>query len=196
MTNAESPAVSPATRRIVRRAELAAYFVAVTRLIALGSVGLLVAFGQPWGAINYPALLLMTVALIPLMFAFWELGGLTPTPLARLAQGAGWIAVAAWVLGESWVQGVALVYIGLWIAGANLLAGPWLGSLLRWLGLLSGVGWSLIGIVLVSGGANVPLAIAGAIGSAILFPVWAVLMGRLLHAIGEGEGSPQSALAQ
>jgi hypothetical protein len=195
VTTAVSPAVSPATRRIVKRAELAAYLVAATRLIALGSVGLLVAFGQPWGAINYPALLLMTVALIPLMFAFWELGGLTPTPLARLAQGAGWIAVAAWVLGESWVQGVALVYIGLWIAGANLLAGPWLGSL-RWLGLLGGIGWSLIGIVLVTGGANVALATAGAIGSAILFPVWAVLMGRLLHAIGEGADSPQSALAQ
>ncbi len=116
------------------------------------------------------------------MLAFYELGGWTPTPLARLAQASGWIAVLAWSVsqvlmvtgvvafdyrhaatGVFAIQCVALVVIGLWVAGANLLAGPWL-SWVRWLGVLSGLGCVGLAIGLLLGGMDHPLTYLGGIG--------------------------------
>jgi hypothetical protein len=147
------------------------------------------------------ALLVMTAAIAPLMLAFWELGGLTPTPLARVAQVSGWIAVAAWCVtqalyivgvvdfdyerpasGALAVESVALIVVGLWIAGANLLAGSWLNSI-RWFGILAGLGFVLLPIGMLLGGLNHPLTYAGGIGYSIVFPVWAFLMGRHLNEI-------------
>ena len=91
--------------------------------------------------------------------------------LALVAQVGGWLAAAAWCItqllfvagvveidyfapatGAYAVESVALIVIGLWIAGANLLAGPWLGAL-RWFGAVTGVGLVLHGIgALISGG--------------------------------------------
>ena len=189
------------TGRIVRRASLAAYVVASAGLLALVTIGLFFWLGQPWGTINDLALLVMTAALAPLMLAFWELGGLTPTPLALVAQISGWIAVLAWCVvqallivgvqsfdyeeaatGGLAVEAVALVVIGLWIAGANLLAGSWLNTI-RWFGLVSGLGFVLLPIGLIMGGVNHPLTYAGGVGYSIAFPVWAFLMARHLHAL-------------
>ena len=47
-------------------------------------------------ALQFVALIVMTGAIPVLMLAFWQLGGLTPTPLALTAQAAGWLAVAVW----------------------------------------------------------------------------------------------------
>ena len=169
-------------------------------LVALVTIGLFFWIGQPWGTINDLALLVMTAALAPLMLAFWELGGLTPTPLALVAQVSGWIAVIAWCAiqalmiigvipfdysgparGAFAIQSVALAVIGLWIAGANLLAGPWLNGL-RWPGLLSGIGIVLFAAGLLFGGVDHPATIVGGIAYLIVFPTWAFLMGRLLAA--------------
>ncbi len=144
----------------------------------------------------------MTAALAPLMLAFWELGGVTPTPLALVAQVSGWIAVAVWCLtdalmilgfvtfdysaaatGAFAVQTVALVVIGLWVAGANLLAGPWLTRSPRWLGVVAGIGSALVGLGLLAGGMQHPLAYLGGLGYLIIFPIWAFLMARLLRGI-------------
>ncbi len=196
-------APSSGTRRIVSRAAVAAYVVAGAGLIALVTIGLFFAIGQPWGTLNDLALLIMTAALAPLMLAFWELGGVTPTPLALVAQASGWIAVAVWCLldalmiigivhfdyraaatGAFAIQTMALVVIGLWVAGANLLAGHWLTPSLRWLGVAGGIGFVLMGIGLLAGGMDHPLTYVGGLGYQILFPVWAFLMARLLRAIG------------
>ncbi len=190
------------TQQIVRRAAVAAYVVAAAGLLALVTIGLFFAKGQPWGTINDLALLVMTAALALLMLAFWELGGLTPTPLARVAQISGWIAVVAWCLtdalmilgivhfdygapatGAFAIQTVALVVIGLWVAGANLLAGGWLTRSLRWLGVAAGIGFVLLGLGLLLGGMQHPLTYLGGLGYQILFPIWAFLMARLLGAI-------------
>ena len=77
------------------------------------------------------------------------------------------------------VESVALVVIGLWIAGANLLAGPWLNTI-RWFGLAAGLGFVLLPVGMLAGGVNHPLTYAGGIGYSIVFPVWAFLMGRHL----------------
>jgi hypothetical protein len=73
--------------------------------VGLVTIALFFSIGQPWGTLNDLSLLVMTLALAPLMLAFYELGGLTPTPLAQAAQAIGWIAVLTW----SVVQGLMIV---------------------------------------------------------------------------------------
>jgi hypothetical protein len=184
------------TERIVGSAATAAYVVAGAGGIALVTIGLFFWIGQPWGTINDLSLLVMTLALAPLMLAFYELGGWTPTPLAQAAQALGWIAVLTWcavqalmvlgvvtfdyhhpATGAFAVESGAQIYIGLWIAGANLLAGPWLGRV-RWLGVASGIGWVVLAIGLLLGGLDHPLTYLGGLGYQALFPVWAFLMAR------------------
>jgi len=193
--------MSGSTQRIVRRAVLAAYLIAAAGLLAAVTITLFLAIGQPWGTLKDIALLVMTAALPVLMLAFWELGGLTPTPLALVAQVSGWTAVAVWCVVQSLmiigvlsfdyedaatgglaVEAVALVVIGLWIAGANLLAGSWLNSI-RWFGVVAGLGFVLLPIGMLLGGLDHPLTYAGGIGSSIVLPVWAFLMGRHLNEI-------------
>lgn len=201
-------------RRTARRAAVAAYIAAVAAVIGLVTISLFFRIGQPWGAINDVAVLVMTAAIPPLMLAFWELGGWTPTPLALMAQTAGWLAVAMWVVIHALfilgaltfdyaapatdglaIESVAQIVIGLWIAGASLLAGAWLGWQ-RWLGLVAGVGWALVGVGLLVGGMNHPLSYAGGIGYLLLFPVWAFVMGRLFSRIASDAGSRQPAPAR
>jgi len=205
--------MSSAAQGIVRRAGLAAFVAAVAAVLGLVTIGLFFSIGQPWGTLNHVAVLVMTLAIGPLMLAFWELGGLTPTPLALAAQTAGWVAVLGWaglhvlfILGALTfdygapatdglaLESVAQVVIGLWIAGACLLAGSWLGWQ-RWLGVVTGVGWALAGIGLLAGGMNHPFSYAGGIGYLLVFPIWAFLMGRLFSAIAQDAGNPQAAHA-
>jgi hypothetical protein len=193
--------MSEGTTRIVRRAAAAAYVVAAAGLVAMVTIFLFFAIGQPWGTLNDTALLVATAAIPPLMLAFWELGGLTPTPLALVAQVSGWVAVLVWCVAQAlfiagvidfdyesaatgWlaVESVALIAIGLWIAGANLLAGSWLNSI-RWFGVAAGLGFVLLPIGMLLGGVNHPLTYAGGVGYSIVLPVWAFLMGRHLTAI-------------
>jgi hypothetical protein len=190
--------MSESSRGIVKRAARAAYVIAAAGLVALVTIVLFFAIGQPWGTLNDIALLVATAAIPILMLAFWELGGLTPTPLALVAQVTGWAAVIVWCVvqalfiagvvdfdydhpatGALAVESVALIVIGLWIAGANLLAGSWLNAV-RWLGVVAGLGFVLVPVGLLLGGVSHPLAYAGGIGYSIVFPVWAFLMGRHL----------------
>ena len=196
-----SPQMGESTRRIVRRAAVAAYVAAGAGLAAAVAIVLFFIAGQPWGTLNDIALLVMTAAIPVLMLAFWELGGLTPTPLALAAQVSGWIAVIVWCVihaffiagavdfdyerpatGALAIESVALVVIGLWIAGANLLAGPWLDAN-RWRGLIAGIGFVLLPIGMLLGGLDHPLTYVGGIGYSLVFPIWAFLMGRHLTRI-------------
>ena len=196
-----SPQMATSTQRIVQRASLAAHVAAAAGLAALVTIILFFWMGDPWGTLNDLALLVMTAAIPVLMLAFWELGGLTPTPLALVAQVSGWIAVIVWCVvqalfiagvvdfdyehaatGALAIESVALIVIGLWIAGANLLAGPWLNTI-RWLGLAAGLGFALLPVGMLLGGVDHPLTYAGGIGYTLVFPVWAYLMGRHLARI-------------
>jgi len=197
----DSLGIRSRTDRIVANAATAASVVAAAGVIALITIGLFFWIGQPWGSISDLSLLVMTLALAPLMLAFYELGGWTPTPLAQLAQALGWIAVLTWcavqalivvevvtfdyhhgATGAFAIESVAQAYVGLWIAGANLLAGPWLGRV-RWLGVVSGIGWVLLAVGLLLGGLDHPLTYLGGLGYQVLFPIWAFLMARQLGRI-------------
>lgn len=193
--------MSESSRGIVRRAAVAAYVMAGAGLVALVTIVLFFAVGQPWGTLNDIALLVATAAIPVLMLAFWELGGLTPTPLALVAQVSGWVAVIAWCVAQALfiaglvdfdydhpatgalaVEAVALIVIGLWIAGANLLAGSWLNAI-RWFGVAAGLGFVLLSVGQLLGGLDHPLTYAGGIGYSIVLPVWAFLMARHLNQI-------------
>ena len=178
----------------VRRAITGALVAGVAGVVALVTIGLFLSIGQPWGTINDLALIAMTAAIPFLMLAFWQLGGLTPTPLARLAQITGWLAAAVWcathllfvvgvvdidydmpATGAYAVEAVALIVIGLWIAGANLLAGPWL-SAIRWLGVLAGLGVVLFAVGTLVGDKDSALVYIGGVFYLAVLPLWALAM--------------------
>ncbi|MGH2391895.1 MAG: hypothetical protein ACRDGH_00160 [Candidatus Limnocylindria bacterium] len=188
--------MSRRTQRIVSSAAIAAYVVAAAGLVGLVSSGLSVTADQPWRALNDGALLVMTAAVAPLMLAFYELGGRTPTRLAQAAQTLGWVSVLTFCViqvlqmtgavvidwdaaasGAFRVGSAALVYIGLWIAGANLLAGPWLNQV-RWLGVAAGLAGVVYASGLLLGGVDTGWTSLGGISYLILLPTWAFLMAR------------------
>jgi hypothetical protein len=193
------------TREIVRRASMAGWVIGAAGLVALVTIGLFFWIGEAFGLINDLALIVMTAAIPFLMLAFWELGGLTPTPLALVAQTGGWLAAAVWCVthllfvlgvvsidydapatGAFAVEAVALIVIGLWIAGANLLAGPWLGAI-RWFGVVTGVGVVLFAIGTLLSGNQGTLVYIGGVAYLVLLPAWGALMGRFL---GRFESQP------
>jgi hypothetical protein len=186
------------TQDIVRRASIAGWVVGVAGLVALVTISLFLWIGQPFGTINNLALIVMTAAIPFLMLAFWELGGVTPTPLALVAQAFGWLATAVWCIthllfvagvvsidysapatGAYAVEAVALIVIGLWVAGANLLAGPWLTGV-RWFGVLTGVGLVVFAIGTLVNGSEGTLVYIGGLAYLVLLPVWGLLIARFL----------------
>jgi hypothetical protein len=171
----------------------------VAGVVAFVLIVLFFTVGQPFGTLNDIALLVMTLALGPVMLAFYELGGRTPLLPARLALGSSLAEIAIWAItqaamigglvtfdydhaatGAFAVQAVMVILIGAWLVGAPLLAGPWLPTLLRWFGAACGAGFIVFGIGLLLGGAYHPLTIVGGLGYQIAFPIWALLISRLL----------------
>jgi hypothetical protein len=196
------------THRIIRIGVGAGLVVAVAGAVALLTFGLSLASGETLQALNDAALLVMVGALAPLMLTFYELGGRTPLWPARLAQALGWISVIGFckvqlaqmtgLIAIDWFSpatgvfaaaSLGLGYIGLWIAGANLLAGPWLTGV-RWLGLVAGLGMTLYAAGLLLGGVDSAVTGLGAIGFLLLLPLWALLMSRLLAGLGSRGAAP------
>ena len=196
--------MSERTRRITRIGSVAGYVVTVAGAITLVATVLGLGADGAWQTINDLGLLVLVAALGPLMLSFYELGGLTPTILAQLAQTIGWASVLtfcaiqvlqlAGVVQIEWraaatgafaVGSGALGYIGLWINGANLLAGSWLGPQ-RLLGFLGGLALALFAVGLLVGGVDTGWATVGGIGFLVLLPAWAFLMARLLRSLSAG----------
>jgi hypothetical protein len=192
----------------VRRASIAGYVIGGAGLVALVTLGLFFLIGQPFGTINDLALVVMIGAIPILVLAFWELGGLTPTPLALVAQAGGWLAAVVWCVtqllfvagvveidcfapatGAYAAESVALIVIGLWVGGANLLAGPWLSGL-RWFGVVVGAGIVCYGIGTIVSGAEGTLVYVGAAAYLVFLPIWASMMGAFLGRIGTGSPKP------
>lgn len=184
----------------VRRGATAALVAAIAGVVALVAIGLFFAIGQAFGTINDVALLVMTLALLPMMLAHYELGGVVPLWPARLSLAGAGFAVVAWAI----VQGAMIVgivtfdyehgatgafaalcvlqaLIGLWIAGASLLAGRWLPTLVRTLGIVAGVGTVVMAAGLLRSGVNDTLTYVGGIGYQVVLPLWAYLLGRVFR---------------
>jgi hypothetical protein len=178
-----------------------ASWAAIAGFVALITIGLFYWVGQPWGTVNDIAYLVMTVSLGPVMLAHYELGGVVPLLPARLSLAGAVAAVAAWAVvqvafilglvafdyGQAATGAFAIscllqVAIGLWIAGASLLAGRWLPLGVRLVGILAGTGTVLMSIGLLLGGLGHPLALAGGVGYGLVLPIWAFLLGRAFRA--------------
>ena len=175
-----------------------ALWAAIAGVVALVAIVLFFTVGQPFGTINDLALIVMVLSLGPVMLAHYELGGVVPLWPARLslagavAAAAGWSALQlAFVLGlvdfdydhpatgAFAVSNLLQLVIGLWIAGASLLAGTWLPMTVRLLGIVAGVGTALLSLGLLLGGSSHPLSYAGGLGYLVVLPTWAFLLGRV-----------------
>jgi hypothetical protein len=184
----------------VRRGAMAALVAAVAGAVALAAIWLFFTVGQPFGTINDIALLVMTLALLPMMLAHYELGGVVPLWPARLSLAGASLAVAAWAIvqaamilgivtfdyehgatGAFAVLSVLQALIGLWIAGASLLAGRWLPALVRTLGIVAGVGTVVMAAGLLNSGVNDALTYVGGIGYQVVLPFWAYRLGRVFR---------------
>lgn len=198
--------MSERKRRIMRVGSIAGYGVAVAGAAGLVTIGAY-SSGDLWGRLNDLARLVMTAAIAPLMLSYYEMGGWFPLRLAQAAQALGWLSCLAWCViqllvvagfmrldnGHSAVsllavQAWATVYIGLWIAGANIVAGGWL-PWIRWIGLAAGVGTALIGYGLLVDGTASPWTSPAGAGSQVLLPIWAFLMARHLGHVSATGGA-------
>ena len=183
-----SPAIGARYARVAALASIAA-------LVAIGLY--LGGFGDAFRTVNDAALLVMTLSLGPVMATFYELGGRTPLRPAQASLAAGIAAVLVFsaievlviarvvplerrgpASGAFAVEALAIAVVGLWIAGADLLAGPWLPAAVRWLGVVTGLGTVAFAAGLLAGGFNHPLAYAGGVAYQLLLPAWAWLLYR------------------
>jgi hypothetical protein len=177
-----------------------ALWVAIAGGVALVTIGLFFWIGQPFGTINDVALIVMVLSLGPVMLAHYELGGIVPLWPARLSLAAGVAAAAGWVLlqlafvlglvdfdyfrpatGAFTISNLLQAAIGSWIAGASLLAGPWLPMPVRILGIAAGVGTVLMSIGLLLGGMDHVLSWTGGLGYQLVLPAWALLLSRVFR---------------
>jgi hypothetical protein len=134
------------------------------------------------------------------MLAHYELGGVVPLWPARLSlAGAVAAAAALAVIQVAMILGIGTfdydhpatgayavwcvlqLVIGLWIAGASLLAGRWLPPLVRALGVLAGLGTIGLAAGLLIGGMSHALTTIGGLGYQLVLPVWAFLLGRVFR---------------
>ncbi len=187
-------------RSRVANAATAAMVAAAAGLVALVTIALFFAVGQPWGTINDVAFIVEIVTIPAVMLGSYELGGIVPLWPARASLASGIAACLAWAAihaafvagvvtfdydhaatGAFLLENVALIVIGLWLTGAPPLAGGWMPGPLRWLGALGGLGFVLSGLGLILGGRDHPLAWAGGLGYLVLFPIWAFLLSRVFR---------------
>lgn len=180
-----------------------ARWVAIAGVLAIVTFALFLWLGAPWGTINDAVYLVLFLSLGPVMLAHYELGGVVPLRPAQLSLAGAVAAVAAWAIvqvafilgivdfdydhaatGAFAISSLLQIVIGLWIAGASLLAGSWLPMLVRVLGIIAGVGTVLMSIGFLLGGLSHQLTVGG-IGYFIGIPVWASLLGRVFQARAE-----------
>lgn len=136
-----------------------------------------------------PARMLAMSSVVPLWPARLSLGGamlvVAAWAVLQVAFILGWLhvtdvqqaATGGWA-----IQAGLLALVGLWIAGASLLAGAWLPLGVRSLGIVTGIGLVVMGYGLIQGGYSNLWANAGGTGFQVVLPVWALLLGRVLRA--------------
>ena len=196
----------------VRRGATAALTSAVAGALGLAAIALFFSVGGPFGTINDALGLVMVAALAPVMLAHYELGGVVPLWPARLSLAGAVLAVAAFAALQvlfvlkilnvnvdapaagGWeLLAIAQGVIGLWIAGASLLAGRWLPPLVRALGIVAGVGVVVMAVGILRAGYQDMLTNVGGVGYQILLPVWAWRLSTVFRAAADSATPAASA---
>lgn len=165
-------------------------------------------------SVYYLSLAVMVLGLMPVLLAFYELGGraglivargwISAAILAALAIGGAFLAFAGGVVavdasrveGPLAFFGVALFALyALSLGGASVLAGQWLTAIPRWLAVIAALFSAVTAIGVVLGGGN-PLASGGGLGFQLLVPIWGLVIGRLFSTIrSERTGRPATQVA-
>ncbi|MBI3751028.1 MAG: hypothetical protein HY263_05145 [Chloroflexi bacterium] len=198
----------------VRRGATAARISAIAGGLALAAIALFFTVGEPFGTINDALGLVMIAALAPVMLAHYELGGVVPLWPARLSLAGALLAVATWSLVQvafvlrilnvnvnapaagGWeLLAILQVVIGLWIAGASLLAGRWLPPLVRTLGMIAGVGVVVMSVGILRGGYSDMLTNVGGVGYQIVLPVWAWLLSHVFQRAADAATAARASAA-
>jgi hypothetical protein len=191
----------------VRAAELGGF------LVALGGLASIICIVAAPGPPYLLALGLMVLGVAPVMVGFYELGRRTPDSYARIALAVGVAAVGGFVVlmlasalgvvtfdeskpaeGAFAIVAICMVAIGLWLVGAAALAGPWLSTLPRTLGIICGIGWCLASVGLLTQSNTSVLVSIGGIGYQLLSPIWGLSIARRFatvrrSALGQVESS-------
>ncbi|MGB3716847.1 MAG: hypothetical protein WA996_20705 [Candidatus Promineifilaceae bacterium] len=131
------------------------------RLTIANMVTIMVFFvvGGFWGRLNDSVSVLWALSFIPLAIVLYRVNTPVNGPVSLLAA----------------VIGLSLVFNGLLAR-----SGETLPAALVWLTLAFGLGFVLGGIGFWIGGQQHPLAMAGFLVTALIGPVWAIWLGRLL----------------
>jgi hypothetical protein len=155
---------------------------------------------------NYGGVLLQALLMIPAAIAILALGRRRSPNLSRAAAAVGCIALGAVALARlallvnPAVSDILFMgpmgFVGVWLLAANWLLGGTLSRSARIVGTIGGVGLVVVGasffflgglVVLTDGpyayGKDVDFHVGIAIGGVpgfILYPIWAVLLGRVL----------------
>jgi hypothetical protein len=153
------------------------------------------AVGGFWGRLNDSVSVLWALSFIPLAIVLYRVNTPVNGPASLLAAVIGIAAMLVFAVLQSLLvmkqvtfdQTVAAVLTMTGIIGLSLVfngllarAGETLPAGLVWLTLAFGLGFVIGGIGFWVGGPQHPLAMAGFLVTALIGPVWVILLGRLL----------------
>jgi len=200
----------PLIRSRVTNAATAAVIAGIAGTVALVATVLTPVMDLPAGAIGVASnsfagtianagFITELVALPLVMLGCYELGGVTPLWPARISLAGGILGSlvrAALLLAEASGTAsidihaqtlplaalvAATVAVGLWVAGAPPLAGPWMPTSGRLTGALAGAGLALAAIGPFVGDQGNLVVLAGEVAFLVLFPTWAFLVARVFR---------------
>jgi len=178
---------------------------AVFSIMGFVFIGIFFTVGQPFGTLNdLFGGLLLSLSMVPIVFALHRLLSPRQSALGILALGIGLAAMSVFAIAAASVMlktlgvlsfaeprpGTGPLGLGLYAPG---LVGVWLilistasltsrslPPVLASIGLATGVGYVLVIIGFSMAGPQSPLVIVAGLLTAIGYPVWAIWLGRLL----------------
>ncbi len=194
---------------LLRLAGWSAYVSAVTSILGFVFIAMFIVVGQPFGTLNdFFSGVVLGLSMIPMALALHKINSpLNPGPsvlalviglvsMVILAVAAVMVIMKTFGLitfpeprpgtGPFGVAVIASGFLGIWLIIVNYIgrqrsAFP---NPLTWVGIVAGAGYvvSIIGFTL--GGLNHPLVAVGGLAEAIAYPIWAIMLGRVLLAKG------------
>ena len=183
------------TESFVRLAGWTAYVNAGITIANIVTIMIFFAVGGFWGPLNDGISVLWGLSFIPLVMVLYRLNAPVNTQLSLLAAVIGTGAMITFavlqtllVLGQvSFEQTAAAILSLTGVLGISLVinfllarSGETLPAGLLWLTLALGLGFIFGGIGFWAGGQQNPLAMVGFLITAVIGPVWAIWLGRLL----------------
>lgn len=173
-----------------------------TSIISTVTIAIYFAIGGPWGTINDSNSVFWILSFIPIAILFYRMHQAISGPLNMLATGVGFAGMITFAISQSLLaiglvqfeQTFTLVLtmtglVGSWLFLQGLLArrNQILPAKLIWLMIAYGISFILGMIGFLIGSWENPLALVGFLFQAIIGPIWAFYLGKVLLS---GHGQP------